>query len=410
MHILLLVLGSFLTGSTGAGDWPQFRGPDGAGQSDATTVPFVWTGSDYSWRVELPGIGHSSPVIWKDQVFVTSASEDDAARVVRCLGTADGELLWEAELASTTYDIGNATSYDTASPVVDELHLYVVWIDAEGYSVAALDRQTGDEVWRRNLGPFEAQHGLGASPVKFEELLILANDQKGPSFLVALDRRTGETRWKVDRKSAVAAYSTPIIYRPENGVPELIVSSSAEGLSSFDPRSGQLNWALTEVFGENRVVGSPVAAGNLVFAQCGVGSGGKKLVAIQPPVPSSGEGARVVYEVQGSLPYVPTPVAYKNWLFFFSDSGVASCIDIRTGERIWRERVGGNFFGSPVRIGQGIYCISRSGEMIVLAAAPDYRLLGRVDLGEPSHSTPAVSAEGVMIIRTFSHLMAIAKR
>ena len=136
-------------------------------------------------------------------------------------------------------------------------------------------------------------------------------------------------------------------------------------------------------------------------------SGGKKLVAINPPEPGSESSATIAYEVEGSLPYVPTPVAYQDRLYFISDNGVGSCIDIRTGERVWRERVGGSFFGSPVRVGRAIYCVSRSGEMVVLAAAPEYRLLGRVDLGEGSHSTPAVSADGVMIIRTFSHLMAI---
>ena len=114
----------------------------------------------------------------------------------------------------------------------------------------------------------------------------------------------------------------------------------------------------------------------------------------------------MVYEIEGSLPYAPTPVTHGKWLFLISDGGVASCIDIENGRRVWRERIGGNFFGSAVRAGNRIFFTSRAGEMVVLAAAPQYQLLGRVDLEEPSHSTPAI-ADGVMYLRTFSHLMAI---
>ena len=154
------------------------------------------------------------------------------------------------------------------------------------------------------------------------------------------------------------------------------------------------------------MVGSPVAAGGLIFAQAGLANGARRMFAIRPPALSNGSDAQVAYELEGSLPYVPTPVAHGKWLFLISDGGMASCIDIETGQRVWRERIGGNFFGSPVRVDNRIYFMSSAGEMVVLAAAPQYQLLGRVDLEEPSHSTPAI-ADGVMYLRTFSHLMAI---
>ena len=247
---------------------------------------------------------------------------------------------------------------------------------------------------------------LAPPPIRFENMVILANDQSGPSLTVALDRQTGQTRWTVERRTARSAYSTPIIYRPENGPAQLILTSTSHGMSSLDPHTGKLSWEVADLFGKHRVIGSPVAAGGLIFAQCGRGSGGQRMVAVRPPDPSSGSNAQVVYEIEGSLPYVPTPVAHGKWLFWISDGGVASCIDTETGQRVWRERIGGNFFGSPVRVGNRIYCISRAGEMVVFAAAPQYQLLGRVDLEEPSHSTPAI-AGGVMYLRTFSHLMAI---
>ncbi len=404
----MVLLGMFLCwcGSVAGEEWPRFRGPDGAGQSDATTIPAVWTKEDYKWRVEVPGKGHSSPVVADEQVFVMSALQEDATKIVRSLRSLDGSLLWEVRFSSAVSELGRSSSYDTASPTVDAQRIYAAWASPQGYIVVALDRRNGKEVWRRDLGAFQGAHGFGASPIRFEDMVILANDQSGPSSTLALDCRTGQTRWVVERRNTKSAYSTPIIYRPENGSAQLILTSTSHGVSSLDPHTGKLNWELADVFGMLRVVGSPVAAGGLIFAQCGVGGGGKRMVAIKPPGLNSGSEARVVYEIEGSLPYAPTPVAQGKWLFLISDGGVASCIDIETGQRVWRERIGGNFLGSAVRVGNRIYCISRAGEMVVLAAAPQYQLLGRIDLEEASHSTPAI-ADGVMYLRTFSHLMAI---
>ena len=133
------------------------------------------------------------------------------------------------------------------------------------------------------------------------------------------------------------------------------------------------------------------------------------MFAIRPPNSTAGSAAEIAYELQGSLPYVPTPVVHERWLFLWTDSGIVSCIDARSGERIWRERVGGNFFSSPIRVGDRIYCVANEGEAVVVSARPKFQLLGRVNLEEESRSTPAV-ANGVMYLRTFSHLMAISGR
>jgi outer membrane protein assembly factor BamB len=290
---------------------------------------------------------------------------------------------------------------------VDDQRVYTAWCTPEKYTVLALDKQKGSEVWRRELpGPFEGDHNFGSSPILFEDLLILQNDQSKTSYVIAFECSTGQTRWKTDRRTVKTAYSTPFILRLPTGPLQLILAGSAHGVSSLDPRSGEPNWEMADLFGEIRVVASPVFAGGLIFSQCGAGGGGKRMVAVRPGTSQPGAEPELAYELKGSLPYVPTPVAFDDLLFFVSDSGVATCIEASTGERYWRERVGGNYFGSPVRIADRIYCISRAGELAVFAAAKQYKLLGRVDLGEPSHSTPVV-ADGVMYLRTFSHLMAI---
>jgi len=157
---------------------------------------------------------------------------------------------------------------------------------------------------------------------------------------------------------------------------------------------------------EDRVVGSPAVAAGLIFGNCGQGGGGKRMVAVRPGLPSNGNKPELVYDNRRSMPYVPTPVACGRLLFLFSDSGVVTCLDAPSGDIHWQQRVGGKFFGSPVRVADRIYCMSRDGEMVVLAAADEYRLLGKFSLEEPSNSTPAI-ADGVMYLRTDSHLMAI---
>ncbi|NUQ63058.1 MAG: PQQ-binding-like beta-propeller repeat protein [Pirellulales bacterium] len=384
--------------------WPRFRGPNGAGTSQSTTVPATWTNDDYRWRVELPGIGYSSPVIWGDRILVTSASEEDATQMIRCLRTGDGGLIWKREYASTTHPKHKLNCYASATPAVDEQRVYYVWATPEKYTVVALDQEKGEELWRRELGPFVAEHGCGASPVVFEGLVILPNDQDGESSTIALDSETGEVRWQTPRKTEKTAYATGLIYQSEGGPLQLIQSSWAHGISSLDPRTGKMNWELGVM--THRVVGSPAVASGLIIASCGGGGVGRRTVAVRPGDPAKATQPELAYEIKGALPYVPTPIAKDPLVFLWGDQGIVTCLDAPTGEVRWKERIGGNFFGSPVCVGDYLYCISREGELVVVAASDQYKLVSRIDLGERSNSTPAV-AGGVMYLRTVSHLMAI---
>jgi len=399
---IALLLG-FAVPATGQ-EWTRFRGPHGSGQSEATTIPTTWTSQDYKWRVKLPGIGYSSPVVWGNRIFVTCAFEENATRIIRCLDTSDGSLLWKRSFESTTYKKNSLNSYAAASPAVDKGHVYVVWTTPTQFIVLALTQDKGREVWRRDLGSYAARHGSGASPIVFDGMVIVPNEQSPKSSAIALDPRTGKTRWETELPVERGGYATPCLYRPDEGPPQLILAGSAYGLISLDPYNGKENWAI-KVF-EDRVVGSPAVAAGLIFGNCGQGGGGKRMVAVRPGLPSNGNKPELVYDNRRSMPYVPTPVACGRLLFLFSDSGVVTCLDAPSGDIHWQQRVGGKFFGSPVRVADRIYCMSRDGEMVVLAAADEYRLLGKFSLEEPSNSTPAI-ADGVMYLRTDSHLMAI---
>ncbi len=355
----------------------------------------------------MPGGGYSSPVVAGSRVFVTAAL-DDGTQVVECRDVADGRQLWEQRFAATTYPKHQFNWYASSTPALDDRRLFFAWAAPERYQVVALDQASGKELWRHDLGPFAGEHGFGASPMVVDGLVVLPNDQDGPSSLLALDGATGRERWRAERRTERTAYSTPCLYRPASGPAQLITTSWAHGVSGLDPATGETLWELP-LF-QNRVVGSPLVVGDLVFASAGTGGIGRQMFAVRPGRPDLGREAEVAYEIHESLPYVTTPVARGNLVFLWFDKGMVSCLDAATGKVHYSpQRIGGDFFGSPVRAGDRIYCISRSGEMVVLRAADRFEVLGRIDLGERSHSTPAI-AGGVMYLRTVTHLMALPGR
>lgn len=384
--------------SAHAQEWTRFRGPNGSGVSPSRKIPAKWSEADYNWHVKLPGIGHSSPVLWGNKLFLTSAKEDTAERVAMCVDAESGKILWQRHYDSTVHPKHLRNSFASSTPAVDAERVYVCWSAPEEYTLMALDHQ-GREVWRRNLGPFVSQHSGGTSPIVYQDMVIIGNDQDGISFLAALDAATGEDRWRTERRSAVVAYSTPCIYQPADGPAELIFNSEAHGISGINPLTGQTDWEIS-VF-DKRSVSSPIVAAGLVFGTCGSGGGGNYLVAVRP-----GPEPQVAYKVTEMAPYVPTPLAKDDLLFTWSDKGVVSCLRAATGEKIWRERVGGNYSGSPVCAGDHLYCIAEDGTVVSLAASEKFQLLARNPLGEDSRSTPAIAGDR-MYLRTYSHLVSL---
>lgn len=401
---LSLLFSVAMAGSLSAQEWTRFRGPNGSGETETPGIPTRWKDADYRWRVELPGSGHSSPVVWGDQVYVTSANETDATQIVQSLRTTDGKVVWRKEFASKPHGKNSYNGYAASTPTVDQQRVYVTWATPETYLLVALDRTDGRELWRRDFGPFVAEHGFGASPILVDDLVIVPNEQNEKSSVVAVDRSTGKTRWTAERQSVKAAYSTPIVYQAPQGPAQIILTSIAHGIYSLDARSGAVNWELPVL--NYRTVGSPMIAAGLIFASGGEGGGGKAMFAVRPGDPATKAEAKVAYQVEGKLPYVPTSVAYKDLLFLWSDQGIVTCLDAPTGKAHWQQKVGGRYFSSPIRVQDRIYCTSLEGEVVVLAAAREFKVLGRTSLSEGSQSTPAVSG-GVMYLRTKSHLMAI---
>ncbi len=391
-----------------AQEWPRFRGPNGAGQSDATTIPVAWDDDELLWKVELPGKGNSSPVLWGDRIFLTSADVTDGTRHVLCLSARDGRLLWKRDYPASRYHVHQQNTFASSTPAADAKRVYCAWATPEELALLAFDHQ-GNELWRLPLGSFTSQHGFAASPVVYRDLVILTNDQDGESFLVAVDAASGAIRWKVPRQVLVeqnASYAAPCIRQRPGQPDELIVVGRSHGVASLDPTNGSTHWELAAL--ERRPVGSPILFENLVLAACGDGAGNNAVIAVEPPT-STDDEPRAVYRIDRALaPYVPTMVTHGKLVFLWNDRGIASCIDGATGEVRWRQRVGGNYFSSPVRVADRIYGVSVDGDVVCLAAADQYQLLGRSALGETSRATPAV-AGGRMFLRTESHLLAVGQ-
>lgn len=395
--LALVVLLATFGAPLGAQEWTRFRGPNGSGESE-TSVPAQWSDGNLLFRVELPAQGHSSPVLWGQRVFLTGAQEQGQKRLAFCLDALSGKLLWQKEFAGATYPIHRQNSFASSTPAVDAERVYLAVVSPEQYSVVALSHD-GHQQWKADLGPFESQHGFGTSPIVYGELVVINNDQDGASSLVALERKTGRVRWKAPRRTVVAAYSTPCVFRPASGPEQLIFNSQAHGISSVNPQDGSTNWEI-ELF-DKRSVSSPLVAGGLVFGSCGSGAGGNYLVAVRP-----GSKPEVVYKFDKAAPYVPTAVAKGDLLFLWSDNGIVSCLQLADGKLVWQKRVGGTFSGSPVRAGDKLIGVSYDGEAIVLAAAREYQELGRYKLGDVCRSTPAL-ALGRIYLRSESQLVCV---
>ena len=405
---LLALWPALLDPSCRAENWSQFRGDGGSGMSAECDFPSQWSADRIRWTVDLPGVGHSSPVIWGNKLFLTSAGESGTVRYVLCLDALTGKLIWTREMAFNPGHKHPKNSWASSTPALDGQRVYVVFADAERQVLAAYDFD-GNAVWDRNLGSFQSQHAQGASPIVFEDLVILANDQDGPSSIIACDKRTGRTVWSAPRNSGPqsTSYATPFLYHPKEGPPQLICSSSLSGVSALDPRTGRTIWTTKSL--PQRTVASPVLADGLLFQCCGGGGQGKLMVAVDPGGQGDVSKTHVRYTRTRILPYVPTPVAFRNYLFLWSDHGVVCCMDPLTGKDVWTKRIGGDFSASPICASGMLFNLDEAGNVIVLAASGEFKLLGKIPLDDPSHSTPAV-ANGRLYFRTFHHLACVAAR
>lgn len=411
------VLPAFLAGvfALQAADWPQFRGPTGQGLSEEKNPPLRWSGtSNILWKAAIPGESWSSPVIWKKHVLLTTATEGGESCRVLALDADSGKVRWNREVfRQVPRKKEGRNSYATPTPATDGRRVYACFGDG---SFAALTL-AGELVWTNRSHPFYSQHGLGASPILHDGLLIMTFDgsSEGPdklvgwqkpwdrSYLVALDTRTGRERWRAPRGLSRISHGTPVLWA--NGRRPQVVTEAGDVVQGFDARSGERLWT-GQVVGEGKVP-SPVIGDGMVFTAGGWG-GRSSIKAFR--LGGSGDlgETSLVWEQRKGMPNVPSMVFQSPYLYAVTDGGIASCLHGADGRLVWQERVGGNFSASPFLADGRLYLLSDEGVTTVLAAGPDYRVLAVNPLGERVQASPAL-AHGRIYLRTAGHLYCVGR-
>ncbi|MBI3838739.1 MAG: PQQ-like beta-propeller repeat protein [Planctomycetia bacterium] len=375
-----------LTTPAAAENWPAWRGPRGDGTSHEPIVPARWSGEDnIAWKVEVPGTGHASPIIWQDRIFVVSCLEESKQRLLICFDRSNGRLLWkQVVLESPLEEKHHLNSFASSTPATDGQLVYVTFLDRHEMVVAAYDF-SGQRKWLVRPGPFSSKHGYCSCPVLFEDKVIVNGDHDGDAYLVALDRATGKTIWKVDRENKTRSYSTPLV-RQIDGRTQMILSGS-KCVASYDPHDGSRHWLIdgsTEQF-----VASMVYNGELLFLTAGFPE--LHMMAIRPDGSGNVTDTHIAWRTRKAAGYVPSPIAEGDYFLAVSDGGVASCFEAATGNRVWMERLGTHYSSSLVSAAGLVYFTSDEGNTTIVRPGAKLEVVAENKLGEFCHASPAIS-------------------
>jgi hypothetical protein len=386
-----------------AENWPCWRGPRGDGTSHEHAVPLHWSEAEnIAWKVAVPGRGHASPIVWADRIFLVSADEDRQERLLCCFDRSGGSLLWQRTVLVAPLEEKHAlNSYASSTPATDGDQVYVAFLDRQEMLVAAYDLQ-GERRWAARPGGFASKHGFCSCPVLFENLVIVNGDHDGNGYLVALDRETGQTVWRIDRPNNTRSYVTPLLRRYA-GRDQLVLSGS-KCVTSYDPRTGKLHWIIdgpTEQF-----VASLVDWQGLLFMTCGYPD--KHMLAIRPDGQGNVTNTHIAWRETRGAAYVPSPVAAEGYFLVVADNGIASCFEATTGKRQWMERIGTRFSSSPIAAEGRVYFTSDDGQTKIIRPRPTLEIVASNRLGENVFASMAVS-QGKIYVRGEKHLYAIGR-
>ena len=433
----LLAVLVFVAAAPLAAHWPQWRGPNGLGISDEKNLPTEWAAEtektpakNIRWKTEIPGRGHSSPVVWGDRIFLTTSIKGeevpgkkapvhldfskkpgylhpDATDVnykhalkVLAIDAKSGKVLWDR----TAYDgemwddRHRKNTYASSTMVVDGDRAYAFFESAGLYAY----NFDGTLAWKQTFkdGIIKAGLGPGTSPIIYKDLIILQCDQEmgDGSFILALNRKTGAEAWRADRTNR-RSWATPLIVN--TGARDEMIASGAEVVISYDPATGKELWKSDGT--RSHPIPSPVATKGFLFLTAG--SQAKVVMAMKP-------GGEVAWRYNKGAAYVPSPIAIGDYLYLMTDAGLMTCLDAATGTLKYeggRPPVPGTFFASPVAFDDKILLTSEDGDSFVIKAGPVHEVLATNTVGEPVYASPAI-ANQTIYIRGERHLFAIGTR
>lgn len=426
----------------GNGNWPSFRGEFASGVADGQNLPDHWDGDslqNIKWKTRIPGLAHSSPVIWGKKLFVTSAissrenasfrhglyGDGDASQdlsrhrwLLYCVDKSTGEILWERTAYEGTPKEKRhiKATYANSTPATDG-RFVAAFFGSHGLYVYDLE---GKLVWQKDLGRLNAgaydvpdyEWGTASSPIIYQDMVIVQCDTQGEDFILACDIRSGETVWQT-RRNELPSWGTPTIYSGKDRVE--LVTNASNYIRGYDPHTGQELWRLG---GSSRITApTPVFSNGLIIVASGrhperpifaIRAGAHGDITLQKNQTSN---EFIAWSKVRRGPYMPTPIIYRGLLYTLLNQGILDCYQLRTGKEIYRQRIrhrGGGFSASPVAADGKLYLPSEDGDIFVVRTGPRFQLIARNAMGERLMATPALS-EGRMYVRAEKHLFAIGQ-
>jgi len=403
-----MILGSLLIFSLStvkAENWPNWRGPNGDGTSSETNLPTRWDSTtNVMWKIPVPGIGHGSPIIWEDQLFVISAIPETQERLLLCYNCKNGSLLWQVTvLKAPLENIHNDNSYASGTPATDGTYIYVSFLDGENIVVAAHDF-TGKQIWIQRPGTFSGPHGHSCSPVLYHDKVIINGASKENAFVAALSKTDGHTLWKVPHLNPANSYGTPII-REIGGRMQMIYCGNQE-VSSYNPEDGSRYWFVSGPSQE--FCASPVYSekAGLVFISSSWPE--RHLLAIKPDGQGDVSQSHIAWRSTEGAYYVPSPIITGDYLVTTMTNGQVHCMEAATGNILWKENMGKQYPSAVLANGL-VYMPNDAGVITIFQPGATFESVAKNSIGESMFASPAIS-NGKIYLRGKKNLFCIGKR
>jgi outer membrane protein assembly factor BamB len=392
-------------------NWPQFRGPQGNGHADSTGLPLTWSEAEnVAWKTPIHDRGWSSPVIWGNQVWMTTATEDGTRMFAVCVDRAGGKIVHDVKVFDTAKPdhIAAINSYASPTPVIEAGRVYVHF---GTYGTACLDTQTGKVLWTRRDLACDHHEGPGASPILFDKLLIFHVDGCDVQYVIALDKAAGKTVWKTNRsvdysqvhKFFRKAFCTPIVIGADGRLQ--LISPGSKAVMAYDPGTGEELWKVR--YRGWSVTPRPLFGHGLLYLIIDYEI--PELWAVRPGGKGDLTESAVAWKIAKGMPQKPSLLLIGDLLYLVNDKGVAHCIEAKTGQIVWKQSLGGEFSASPIYADGRLHFFSQSAAATVMAPGRGPKVLAANRLDGRLMASPAVAGQA-LFLRTDTHLYRIEKR
>ena len=420
LYLLPILLSIGYAEPTLKDQWPEFRGPNGNGiVVGERGLPTTWSEEkNIAWKTKIDGKAWSSPVVWDEQIWITNSSADGKLMEGICINKKDGKIKYRLSLFSneTVEPLGNnVNSYGSPSPVIEK---DAVYIHFGSYGTTAIDTNSGKEIWKRT--DLECRHfrGPGSSPIIFQDMLILTMDGVDFQYVIALDKKTGKTKWKTERSTKWddvepdgkirgdgdlrKAYTTPTFLKVSGKT--IMISPGAKSCFAYNPINGKELWNITYT-GYSNASRTVIYKDNAII-NSGYGKPHLISVKIDPSAAGDISGTHINWDIFKRVPKRSSPIIVGDQLYMTTDEGILTCLDAKTGESNWSDRMPGHYSASPIFADGKLYFFSEMGHCYVIAPGGDYNLISKNKLDSGFMASPAISGKAIYA-RSKTHLYRI---